>query len=180
VIVQITLTHTRALLRMSHEAEKQPEKVSKMHYDSIYHSDISQLVWFLAPKVALATQQHDAIKSQLPHLRTRLLVGNDKIELWSERAVWDSILDNVAVVVSTYAILRDALSHGFVNIDRLSLLVFDEGNPQSPGGSIFMLTYLTLIAHREDILQTRSCKPSTTREGKTQHAVLLLCRAFWV
>jgi hypothetical protein len=56
-----------------------------------------------------------------------LLVGSDKIELWSEQAVWDTILADVAVVVSTYAILREALSHGFVTMDRLSLLVFDEG-----------------------------------------------------
>jgi hypothetical protein len=79
----------------------------------------------------LATQQHDTINARLPHLRTRLLVGSDKIELWSEQAVWDAILENVSVVVSTYAILHEALSHGFVKIEQLSLLVFDEGNSEN-------------------------------------------------
>jgi len=31
------------------------------------------------------------------------------------------------VVVSTHAVLKDALTHGFVNIGTLALLVFDEG-----------------------------------------------------
>jgi hypothetical protein len=76
----------------------------------------------------LCIQQHDTIKLRLPHLRTRLLLGSDNIDRWSEKAIWDAVLDNIAVVVSTYAILADALSHGFVTIHQLSLIVFDEGN----------------------------------------------------
>ena len=30
-------------------------------------------------------------------------------------------------MVSTHAVLADAMTHGFVNISRLSLVVFDEG-----------------------------------------------------
>ena len=75
----------------------------------------------------MTTQQHDTINLRLPHLRTRLLLGSDNVDLWSEQAIWDAVLNKVSVVVSTYAILASALSHGFVKIDRLSLLVFDEG-----------------------------------------------------
>jgi ERCC4-related helicase len=86
-----------------------------------------QLVWFLAPTVALCTQQHEVISLQLPAVRARLLIGSDNVDRWSEQRIWDAALKDVQVVVSTYAILADALSHGFVRITKLALLIFDEG-----------------------------------------------------
>lgn len=86
-----------------------------------------QRIWFLAPTVDLCTQQHDTIISYLPALRTRLLVGSDGVEHWSESRIWDAILDNVQIVVSTHAVLADALTHGFVKMWDLALLIFDEG-----------------------------------------------------
>ena len=56
----------------------------------------------------------------------RLLTGGDNVHTWSE-SIWDTILDGVRIVVSTYQVLLDALSHGFIGMDRLSLIVFDEG-----------------------------------------------------
>jgi len=41
--------------------------------------------------------------------------------------LWDAVLKNVKIVVSTYQILYDALSHGFVKMESLALIVFDEG-----------------------------------------------------
>jgi hypothetical protein len=41
--------------------------------------------------------------------------------------IWDILLNNFRIVVSAYAVLADALGHGFVTIDRIELLVFDEG-----------------------------------------------------
>lgn len=57
----------------------------------------------------------------------RLLLGEDNVDKWSEQKVWDAALDQVRVVVSTHAILQDALRHGFVSLRSLALLVFDEG-----------------------------------------------------
>jgi ERCC4-related helicase len=34
---------------------------------------------------------------------------------------------NVNIVVSTYAVLYDALCHAFVSMESLALIVFDEG-----------------------------------------------------
>jgi uncharacterized membrane protein YagU involved in acid resistance len=53
------------------------------------------------------------------------------IPQWSESRVWNAALDGVQVVVSTHAILLDALTHGFVKMTSLALLVFDEGTTLS-------------------------------------------------
>jgi len=42
--------------------------------------------------------------------------------------VWDAVLKNVRIVISTYQILFDAaVSHAFVKIESLGLVVIDEG-----------------------------------------------------
>ncbi|KAI9820606.1 MAG: Dicer-like protein 2 [Pycnora praestabilis] len=92
------------------------------------HCPPDQLVWFLAPSVALCQQQYAVIVSQLPAFQSRFLSGADNVEFWSEQWMWDAILQNVRVVVSTHQILLDALVHGFVRMSRLALLVFDEAH----------------------------------------------------
>ena len=52
----------------------------------------------------------------------------DNVEYWTKQEVWAIALHNVRVVVSTPAILNQALNHGFVSIHGLSLLVFDEAH----------------------------------------------------
>ncbi|KAI9851330.1 MAG: Dicer-like protein 2 [Thelocarpon superellum] len=88
----------------------------------------AELIWFLAPTVALCDQQHGEIVAWLPAVRTRLLLGPDKVDLWKEKRIWEAVLEGVQVVVSTHAILADALGHGFITMDRLALLVFDEAH----------------------------------------------------
>ncbi|KAJ6025012.1 hypothetical protein N7540_005809 [Penicillium herquei] len=87
-----------------------------------------KLVWFLAPTVALCMQQHEVISSQIPAVKTRTLTGMDNVDRWTEQSAWDKVLEDVRVVVSTHAVLSDALNHGFVRISGLSLLVFDEAH----------------------------------------------------
>lgn len=77
--------------------------------------------------MALCTQQHEVISLQVPAIRTRLLIGSDNVDRWSEQRIWDAALKDARVVVSTHAVLADALAHGFVRITNLALLVFDEG-----------------------------------------------------
>ena len=60
-------------------------------------------------------------------MRTRLLLGADNIDRWTDRRPWDAVLDGVRLVVSTYQVLADAVDHGFVPISRLALLIIDEG-----------------------------------------------------
>ncbi|KAH1434448.1 Dicer-like protein 2 [Aspergillus fumigatus] len=87
-----------------------------------------KVVWFLAPTVALCIQQHEVIASNLPAVRTRTLTGLDKVELWTDQSIWDAVLNGFRVIVSTHAVLADALSHGFVKMSQLALLIFDEAH----------------------------------------------------
>ena len=50
------------------------------------------------------------------------------MDRWSDQGIWDGVLKNVRVVVSTHQVLYDALAHGFVRLKGLALLVFDEGD----------------------------------------------------
>ncbi len=50
------------------------------------------------------------------------------MEHWSTSAIWNAVLRNVRIVVSTSRILLDALVHGFVQMKRIALLIFDEAH----------------------------------------------------
>ncbi|KAJ5719716.1 hypothetical protein N7493_007294, partial [Penicillium malachiteum] len=78
------------------------------------------LIWFLFPTVALCDQQTEVLRSHLPSSRPRSFTGRDQVDRWEEKAVWDSALAGGPV-------LLDALTHGFMKMHQLSLLVFDEG-----------------------------------------------------
>jgi ERCC4-related helicase len=52
----------------------------------------------------------------------------DNVKRWRTPAIWNSLLRDVRIVVSTSRILLDALVHGFVQMARIALLVFDEAH----------------------------------------------------
>ncbi|KAJ5083277.1 hypothetical protein N7456_012704 [Penicillium angulare] len=91
-------------------------------------SGAEKFVWFLAPTVALCLQQLEVISSQIPSVKTRVLTGMDNVERWTEQSSWDAVLQGARVVVSTHAVLADALNHGFVRMSQLALIVFDEAH----------------------------------------------------
>ena len=78
--------------------------------------------------MALAEQQYNVLSIQLPSFQSRLLSGNDGIDRWSEQSIWDDALRNINIVVCTHQVLLDALIHGFVQMDKIALLVFDEAH----------------------------------------------------
>ncbi|KAF3071126.1 Dicer-like protein 2 [Daldinia childiae] len=89
---------------------------------------VKPIVWFLTPTVALCEQQARVLRSQIPAVQIKTLVGADGVETWSNVRIWDDYLKNVRIVVSTYQVLLDAVNHAFVRMDRLSLIVFDEAH----------------------------------------------------
>lgn len=62
------------------------------------------MVWFLAPTVALASQQHDVLSEHLPSYSMRLLSGADGVDHWSEQSIWDEVFHGIRVVVSTHQV----------------------------------------------------------------------------
>lgn len=86
-----------------------------------------QRVWLLAPTVELCIQQHRVLSAALSAYSHCSLTSSDNVDRWSEQRIWDAALDQHRIVVSTHAVLADALRHGFVRISELALLVFDEG-----------------------------------------------------
>jgi hypothetical protein len=78
--------------------------------------------------VSLAEQQFEAIRVQTPEVQSRLIRGSDNVAAWSTKpGVWDAVLLNTRIVVSTYQILFDAVSHALVPLSALGLIVIDEG-----------------------------------------------------
>lgn len=77
--------------------------------------------------MALCLQQHEVIASHIRSVKTRVLTGLDNVDRWTDQAIWNTVLQGIRVVVSTHAVLADALNHGFVRMSQLALIIFDEG-----------------------------------------------------
>ncbi|TVY20766.1 Dicer-like protein 2 [Lachnellula arida] len=103
-------THV-AVMRMLHELDHLPSH---------------QMIWFLAPTVSLCFQQYEYIKKHIPSVQVKFLSGADNVDRWTDPQHWDVVLKNVKILVCTYQILLDALTHAFIKMDSLGLIVFDE------------------------------------------------------
>jgi ERCC4-related helicase len=85
------------------------------------------MVWFLVPTKVLCSQQLEFLSQFMPAVSMRMLTGDDGVDCWRNQSIWNTALQGIKVVLSTYAILADALTHGFMSLDQLALIVFDEG-----------------------------------------------------
>lgn len=65
---------------------------------------VRQIAWFLVPTVALAAQQHAVLSENIPAFQARLLSGADGVDRWSEQSIWDEVLENIRIVVSTHQV----------------------------------------------------------------------------
>jgi ERCC4-related helicase len=77
--------------------------------------------------VALCEQQYGVFKSHLPAYNIIFLSGKDNVDHWTDHGIWDAVLSDVRVVLSTHQVLLDALTHAFVKMSKIAMLVFDEG-----------------------------------------------------
>lgn len=89
--------------------------------------NLPQLIWFLCPTVALCNQHVRTITAHVPPMWCRSFTSNDNVDHWGTVETWNIALASVKVAISTYQVLYDALVHRFVTMDRLSLIIFDEG-----------------------------------------------------
>ncbi|KAG9246750.1 hypothetical protein BJ878DRAFT_539949 [Calycina marina] len=88
----------------------------------------TQMIWFLAPTVALCQQQYETIEAQISSVQVKFLSGADGVDRWTSQQLWDDVLKNTRIIVCTYQILQDAMTHGFVRVESIGLIVFDEAH----------------------------------------------------
>lgn len=89
--------------------------------------------------MALCQQQCETLQRQIRSAEIRSFSSHGRVECWQAKPLWDAALSNVRVAVATYAVLRNALSDGFVKMDSTALIVFDEAHNRvgkSPGSKI--------------------------------------------
>ncbi|KAI0426631.1 RNase3 domain-containing protein [Xylaria sp. FL1042] len=103
-------------------------QVAVLRIQAELEKGLDKLVWFLAPTVALCEQQFQVLKSQIGAAQIKILSSADNVDTWSDTRIWDDYLRNVRVVVSTYQVLLDAITHAFVRMSQLCLIVFDEAH----------------------------------------------------
>ncbi|KAB8071218.1 hypothetical protein BDV29DRAFT_197577 [Aspergillus leporis] len=94
----------------------------------IDRGNLDKLIWFLCPTVALCGQHMQTMTACFPPMWCRSFTSNDNVDHWGTKATWNVALSNVKIAISTYQVLYDVLVHGFVNMARLSLLIFDEAH----------------------------------------------------
>ncbi|KAK5944288.1 Dicer-like protein 2 [Knufia obscura] len=126
-------------------------QVAVQRIDAELRRNSTQTVWFTAPNVILAQQQHYVLSSQLPQYQMRTLLGHDNVHLWRTQKVWDLALANMNVIVCTPQVLLDGLRNAFVSLETISLLVVDEAHhchSGSPSAQIMLQHYHRLKAHR--------------------------------
>ncbi|KAL0577504.1 Dicer-like protein 2 [Marasmius crinis-equi] len=101
-----------AVLRLKIEAERETRKIS----------------WFFTPTVSLCDQQHRVISEMLP-VSVGIITGAKHPDQWKNTEMWQTVLRDHRVVVSTPQVLLDALRHGYIVMGRdINLLIFDEAH----------------------------------------------------
>lgn len=102
-------------------------------------SQAGKKIFFLVPKVPLVGQQKSFIDSQTAGLKIGGYVGEMGVDLW-DRPKWLKELQEHDVFVMTPAILLRLLTHAYISMKQISLLVVDEAHHvrgNSPEAQIF-------------------------------------------
>lgn len=111
----------------------------------------------------------------IPSAKTRVLTGLDNVDRWTEQTIWDNVLQDIRVVVSTHAVLADALTHGFVRVSQLALIIFDEGRKELPSLMAFSKLTKSLDSSplhawppgKQDHAEPLSSGPKQVRAGRS-------------
>jgi len=90
-----------------------------------------RISFFLVDKVALVFQQHAVLKANLSQEIERVC-GDMGAGLWTGD-VWKQHFEKNMVIVATADVLLQCLSHSFINIEQINLLVFDEAHHAKKG-----------------------------------------------
>jgi len=114
-----------AVLLLRHTIDQELE-----HRAAGRHKRIS---FFLVDKVALVFQQYAVLKANLSQEIERVC-GDMGASLWTGD-VWKQHFEKNMVIVATADVLLQCLSHSFINIEQINLLIFDEAHHAKKGHS---------------------------------------------
>ncbi|CAG9787808.1 unnamed protein product [Diatraea saccharalis] len=81
--------------------------------------------FFLVNTVPLVTQHSKTIERLCPVDGVGAYSGEDGVDYW-QKSKWNAELTKYQVVVMTSQILCDMLTHGYIRIEDINLLIFDE------------------------------------------------------
>ncbi|KAG9051388.1 Dicer-like protein 1 [Tulasnella sp. UAMH 9824] len=102
-------------------------------------SQAGKKIFFLVPKVPLVEQQKNFIVGQTDGLKIGGYIGAMGVDLW-DRPKWLKELQEHDVFVMTPAILLRLLTHAYISLKQISLLIVDEAHHvrgNSPEAQIF-------------------------------------------
>ncbi|KAJ6445005.1 RNase3 domain-containingprotein [Purpureocillium lavendulum] len=85
-----------------------------------------KVAFFLVEKVALCFQQYNVLKANLEHPIEKF--HGEMAGIMRTKAFWDKQFGENMVVVCTAQILLDCLNSGFIQMDQVNLLIFDEAH----------------------------------------------------
>lgn len=83
-----------------------------------------RLMFFLVNSVPLVLQQSNVFRTHT-NLRVGHYYGDMGVDFYSEED-WNLIFSQLDILVMTADILKDLLVHGFIKMEEISLLIFDE------------------------------------------------------
>ncbi|TQN73169.1 Dicer-like protein 1 [Colletotrichum shisoi] len=87
---------------------------------------LKRIAFFLVDKVSLVFQQYAVLDCNLEHPVGRFC-GDMVDEMWS-REFWTQQFEENMVIVCTAAILQKCLTHSYIRMNQINLLVFDEAH----------------------------------------------------
>ncbi|KAD4584078.1 hypothetical protein E3N88_21679 [Mikania micrantha] len=94
------------------------------HYAYLLKKPSPSIAVFLVPTVVLVKQQADYVRKHLA-LKVEEYWGEKGVDNWNA-AVWKKEQEENQLMVMTPDILRNALSHSFLTLDVIKVLIFDE------------------------------------------------------
>ncbi|XP_013149103.1 PREDICTED: endoribonuclease Dicer [Papilio polytes] len=81
--------------------------------------------FFLVNTVPLVQQQQKCIMDLCPVNKVAGYSGEDRVDVWNKNK-WDQELSNNEVIVMTSQILCDMITHKYIEVKDINLLIFDE------------------------------------------------------
>ncbi|KAF6815456.1 RNase3 domain protein [Colletotrichum sojae] len=110
------------LLRHILEKELEDREVGKQ----------KRIAFFLVDKVSLVFQQHQVLEDNLGTFNASRLCGDLMDSMWSAE-FWKEQFEKNMIIVCTAAILQKCLSHSYIRMDQINLLIFDEAHHTKKG-----------------------------------------------